>query len=67
MELFSLHVTVPPNTAATVALPTANPASVRESGRAIGAHPEIKPERGEDGSAQYVIGSGDYDFTCKTP
>ncbi|MEJ0001451.1 MAG: glycoside hydrolase family 78 protein [Verrucomicrobiota bacterium] len=64
---FSLHVTVPVNTTATLGLPTADPASVREGGQRIAAHPEIEVQPVQGGPPQYEIGSGDYDFTCALP
>ena len=63
-QSFSLHVTIPINTTATVDLPTANSSSVKESEQAIADHPEIKSVTGNDGATQYEIGSGNYHFTC---
>jgi alpha-L-rhamnosidase len=63
----SLHVTIPVNTTATVELPTNDATSVREGGIAISSHPEIKSATGADGIAQYLVGSGNYLFTCKVP
>ena len=64
---FFLSVTVPPNTTATVVLPTANSASITEGGTAVTVHPEIKPMPGGEDNAQYLIGSGNYDFSCSVP
>jgi len=63
----SLHVAIPVNTTATVELPTNDATSVREGGIAIASHPEIKSATGADGAAQYLVGSGNYSFTCKVP
>ena len=64
---FSLDVTIPANTTASVELPTTNVASVKESGQAVANNPEIKSAPGEHGTTQYQIGSGDYHFTCAVP
>ena len=64
---FSLHVVIPINTTATICLPTANASSVKESGRAISSHAEIKSIPDSQDSAQYLVGSGDYLFTCQVP
>jgi alpha-L-rhamnosidase len=61
---FSLDVTIPANTTATVALPTADTLSVREGGLSIANYPEIKSVANAQGNAQYRIGSGNYHFTC---
>jgi alpha-L-rhamnosidase len=58
---FSLHVVVPINTTATIDLPTGNPASVTESGRPVASHPEIR----QVSPGQYLVGSGDYKFSCQ--
>jgi len=62
---FSLDVTIPINTTATVELPTANISSIQESGRNVTNSPEFKSTLGGDGMAQLQIGSGDYKFTCQ--
>jgi alpha-L-rhamnosidase len=64
----SLHLIVPVNTMADVSLPTSDPASVRESGLPIAKHPEIQvPAKELPNEQHYVIGSGNYSFTCKFP
>ena len=65
--MFSLQVSIPANTTATVELPTTNLASVKEGGRAVTLVPEIHPVQNGDGTTQYEIGSGDYGFTCTVP
>jgi alpha-L-rhamnosidase len=62
--IFSLQVTIPPNTTATVELPTTNVASVQEGGRAVATQSEIHPVQTRNSHPQYEIGSGDYSFTC---
>jgi alpha-L-rhamnosidase len=63
----SLHVTIPINTTATVDLPTNDAASVLEGGLAIAKHPEIKSLPDANGTAQYLVGSGNYSFSCRVP
>jgi alpha-L-rhamnosidase len=64
---FSIEITIPANTTATVELPTTNISSVKEGGRNATAYAEIKLLPDEDGKAQYLIGSGDYHFTSQIP
>jgi alpha-L-rhamnosidase len=86
---FSLRVTIPINTTATIDLPTANLSSVREGGRNLsdspgiktvpGANagwiekmmhedsPGIKTVPGANRDVQFLVGSGDYNFTCQIP
>jgi len=62
---FSLHVTIPVNTTAIVILPTMNVSSVKESGRKIKDCPDIRDATAEEGPPVFLIGSGDYNFTCE--
>lgn len=64
---FSLDVIIPANTTATVELPTTNISSVQEGGHSVANHPEIKSVSDGQGNAQFLIGSGDYHFTCQMP
>jgi alpha-L-rhamnosidase len=66
-QKLTLHVTIPINTTATIELPTTDPASVRESGQEISAAPGITAQPDATGPAQYLVGSGDYTFTCIVP
>jgi alpha-L-rhamnosidase len=61
---FSLHVTIPPNTTATVELPTKDFSSVRESGKRPFWQTGIKSIATSSGNAGFLTGSGSYDFTC---
>ncbi|HUZ08298.1 MAG TPA: alpha-L-rhamnosidase C-terminal domain-containing protein, partial [Candidatus Paceibacterota bacterium] len=61
---FSLHVTIPPNTTATVELPTKDLSSVRESGKKPSRKMGIESVRTSDGNAGFLIGSGNYAFNC---
>lgn len=60
--LFKWKVTIPPNTTATVHIPTNDSASVKESGRTISNIPNIKFIGIKGNAAVYEIGSGSYQF-----
>jgi alpha-L-rhamnosidase len=60
---FIWKVTVPPNSAATIYIPTNDPASILESGRNIEKSTGIKFSRIENNLAIYEIGSGNYEFS----
>ena len=60
---FTLNVTIPANTTATVYVPTAKPESVAETGIPAAMSEGVKFLRMEAGKAVYEIGSGDYVFT----
>jgi alpha-L-rhamnosidase len=64
---FSLDVSIPPNTTATVEFPVSDAASLQEGGRTIAVNAGMKIEKSPDGLVQVQIGSGDYSFTCKWP
>jgi alpha-L-rhamnosidase len=64
---FSLDVTIPANTTATVYLPTTNFASVKESGNGVANGSDIKSAPSDHGTTGYEIGSGEYRFTCAMP
>jgi alpha-L-rhamnosidase len=58
-----LQVTVPPNTIATVFVPTANVPSVQEGGRDALQALGVRHLTGVSGCAVYQVGSGEYTFT----
>jgi hypothetical protein len=60
---FSLNLTIPPNTAATVFLPAPSADAVRESGVAAVKSPGVKFLRLENGCAVFETASGRYQFT----
>ena len=62
--VFTLKVTIPANTTATVYIPTEKPNAVTESGRAIGKAPGVSYLRQEDGYALFAAESGTYSFTA---
>ncbi len=62
--VFFWDVTVPPNTTATVYVPTNDAASVTEGGKPAGEADGIKFLRTETGAAVYEVVSGRYDFAA---
>jgi alpha-L-rhamnosidase len=62
-DKLSLSVTLPPNTSATVLLPTVDTASVREGGRPLQAA-GLKLIGRQAGRVAVSVGSGTYRFTC---
>ncbi len=61
-DAFTLHVTVPPNTTATVFMPADNRESVRENGRIPESESGVR-FIGQSGHAvEYEVGSGNYNF-----
>jgi alpha-L-rhamnosidase len=60
---FALAATVPPNAAATVAMPASSHSAVRESGSAIGDISGVSHGTYADGLAHFALGSGSYQFT----
>jgi len=60
---FSLSTTIPPNAAATVAMPAATHAAVRENGSAFGDISGVSHGTFADGIAHFALGSGTYQFT----
>jgi alpha-L-rhamnosidase len=57
-----LEVVIPPNTTATVSVPTRKAASVMESGAPVSQVAGISLLREEGGAAVYAVGSGRYHF-----
>jgi alpha-L-rhamnosidase len=62
---FTLDVTIPANTTATVYVPAKSAEAVTESGRKIADSPAVKLLRTEDGSAVFAVDSGHYHFVSK--
>jgi alpha-L-rhamnosidase len=62
-ECFTLDVIVPPNSRATVYLPTTDAASVCESGRAVTSVDTVVYRGCIDGRAAFEFGAGTYCFT----
>jgi|HubBroStandDraft_1064217.scaffolds.fasta_scaffold01665_7 alpha-L-rhamnosidase len=59
---FSLDLLVPPNTSATIYLPTADSSKIQESGREVREVAGARFVRGENGSAIFEVGSGHFHF-----
>jgi alpha-L-rhamnosidase len=62
---FTLEVTVPVNTTATVCVPAKDPAAVTEGGRAATAAEGVRFLRAEDGCAVFAVASGKYGFVSE--
>lgn len=63
----TLNVEIPPNTTATVYVPSAEGSRVLESNRAAAAARSVRFSRVEDGCTVYEVGSGTYIFTSALP
>jgi len=61
----SLTIEVPPNTVASIYVPTSSSDSIIESGNALSANKEIKQSGTEGGYAILQVGSGRYEFSTK--
>ncbi|TDX00861.1 glycoside hydrolase family 78 protein [Dinghuibacter silviterrae] len=61
---FTLHVTVPVNTSATVYIPASSVDAVREGAGALSASAGVTVKGMEDGYAVVEVGSGDYTFSA---
>ncbi|MEN6451884.1 MAG: family 78 glycoside hydrolase catalytic domain [Thermoguttaceae bacterium] len=61
----TLSVVVPPNTTATVYVPTSDPSTVTESGRPIARSPGVQALAPIDGAAVFQVGSGHYTFRAR--
>jgi len=59
---FSLKVTIPANTTATIYVPAISAAAVTESGQPLAAAPGVKFLRLENGRAVLAVESGNYAF-----
>jgi alpha-L-rhamnosidase len=59
-----LKVTIPANTMATVYVPVADPATVKEGGKDVTDAPGAKFLRVEDKHTLFEVGSGTYRFTA---
>jgi alpha-L-rhamnosidase len=64
-DVFTLRVSVPPGTTATVYVPATSESAVMEGNVAASHAPGVKFERSDNGSAVFRIGSGHYEFMSK--
>ena len=62
---FSLRVTIPPNTTATIYLPAKNPDAISESGKPLGQALGVKFLRIEGSHALVAVDSGAYSFVAQ--
>jgi alpha-L-rhamnosidase len=60
---FSLMISIPANTTATVVLPAKSAATVTEGGRPAEQSPGVRFLRMEDGRTVFAVESGKYQFT----
>lgn len=60
----SMEVTIPPNTTATIRMPTSLPDQVQESGTPISEVPNIKTLHSQKGALYLKVGSGKYEFVA---
>jgi alpha-L-rhamnosidase len=63
---FTLEVTIPANTTATVFIPAASPEVVTESGKPAALSEGVTLLRAEAGTVVYQVGSGVYRFASRT-
>jgi alpha-L-rhamnosidase len=63
----SLEITIPPNTTATVFVPTKDADSVIESGKPASTNADLRFLRMENQNAVYAAGSGSYRFQSRFP
>jgi alpha-L-rhamnosidase len=66
-DKFTLSVTVPVNTTATIFIPTSHPESVSESGKAINRAPGIRIVGSSQQQVVVDAASGHYEFAAKAP
>jgi len=64
-DTFSLDVTIPPNTVATICIPAKDQSTVMESGKPAATAPGLKFLLMDQGAAVYQAVSGTYSFTSK--
>ncbi len=64
-DVFDWQITVPPNTTATLYVPTKSTAAVTESGQSAKVAAGVKFVKEENGRAVYDVTSGTYHFLSK--
>jgi len=65
--IFTLNVTIPANTTATIHVPAGNLENVTESGRPAAKAEAVHFLRMDKGKAVFTVGSGRYEFVSKLP
>jgi hypothetical protein len=66
-KVFTLNMTIPPNTTATVFVPAKSEESVTESGKPAAQSVGVKFLRMEGGRAAFAVDSGEYSFKSEQP
>jgi alpha-L-rhamnosidase len=64
---FHWHITVPPNSTATITIPAISSASVLEGGHDVASSPGVKFVFAGNGTMVYQLDSGTYEFQSTTP
>jgi alpha-L-rhamnosidase len=64
---FTLNVTIPANTTATVYMPAESAGGITESGRPATSAEGVRFLRIKQGKAVFAVGSGNYEFESKMP
>jgi alpha-L-rhamnosidase len=64
-HIFQLKIVVPPNTSATVYVPTSAEQSVREGGIPVHKSKGVTFLGAEDGAAKCLVVSGSYEFRAE--
>jgi alpha-L-rhamnosidase len=64
---FDWQITVPPNSTATVYIPTTDAASVTEAGKPVAKVKGVTFLRQDAGAAVYMVGAGNYQFSSTMP
>jgi Tfp pilus assembly major pilin PilA len=64
---FSLNVTIPPNTTATIWIPAEDAGSVTEDGRPVAQNAGVRFLRLADHAVVFAVGSGVYAFDAVLP
>ena len=64
---FMLNVTVPANTTATVYIPADSAKNITESGKQAVKAEGVRFQQIKQGTAVFIIGSGQYQFVSKVP
>ncbi len=64
---FTLEVSVPPNSLATVTVPARHSGDLTEGGRPLDRRPGVRVAGATDGSARLELGAGDYSIHSASP
>ncbi|MCB0000737.1 MAG: hypothetical protein KDE56_33465, partial [Anaerolineales bacterium] len=65
-ETFTLEVTIPPNTTATIVLPSPDPAAIFAGERPLTDAPDLRSLHHSDDQLFIEVGSGTYRFTVQS-